>query len=542
MLAQYSCCYQNVHQIAERSDECKDIHETEAEMQREERSAEENNQLLMDKYEKLSLSIQEKIDNFNKSLKSLSTERMSVNEKLRIIELYRTLLAKSVFQSEIDSRSHQKLQKELIRLKDEHEKSKLRLEKAMTAYEEMKTAVKEKANKDRTMNKRFRGRIQNESDHPLDQETLRLLCQLFQRRDITLQSNSDYVDDEYFISVRDPFYTDRKNKDNPFTSEQDTSSMVPKVVDIPEGFSIDDKMWEALKTLREEKIQIEIELAQVKNKAEEAKEYVDTESSEEQNLSNNIARVSDELKVLHQKMEERAKCPEFLISIKQGQDEVKNKNDDKIIADYSDAIFIPSTTMNDANDMVSKLVEERLGILEKIEKVENAICQLKWENEVLELRHQDAKELLKDYRLLKLTPQLRKMLNGETYDPADEEKKFKDQHSQRKLVHDKNMKMLKREKSVLHRAIVKREEDNIRLREQMKSFRETLKSKEKEFQSNKMSEGKADQKMKSIMLRSKCVDKIRIQAEEIKQLRSELDRLRQKTFPSFSPTVSRKLI
>ena len=43
----------------------------------------------------------------------------------------------------------------------------------------------------------------------------------------------------------------------------------------------------------------------------------------------------------------------------------------------------------------------------------------------------------------------------------------------------------------------------------------------------------ASKKMKTIMVRRQLVDTARAQAEEIDYLRAELDKLRQKTFPSF---------
>ena len=44
-------------------------------------------------------------------------------------------------------------------------------------------------------------------------------------------------------------------------------------------------------------------------------------------------------------------------------------------------------------------------------------------------------------------------------------------------------------------------------------------------------------KMKSLVTRRKLVDLARAQTDEIEFLRSELDRLRQRTFPSFAHTV-----
>jgi hypothetical protein len=53
---------------------------------------------------------------------------------------------------------------------------------------------------------------------------------------------------------------------------------------------------------------------------------------------------------------------------------------------------------------------------------------------------------------------------------------------------------------------------------------------------------RANSKMKKVVTRRKLVDTARIQAEEIDYLKQELDKLRQKTFPSFVRATRNRLV
>jgi hypothetical protein len=53
---------------------------------------------------------------------------------------------------------------------------------------------------------------------------------------------------------------------------------------------------------------------------------------------------------------------------------------------------------------------------------------------------------------------------------------------------------------------------------------------------------KATSKMKKVVARRKLVDTARVQAEEIDYLKQELDKLRQKTFPSFVRATHSRLV
>ena len=55
------------------------------------------------------------------------------------------------------------------------------------------------------------------------------------------------------------------------------------------------------------------------------------------------------------------------------------------------------------------------------------------------------------------------------------------------------------------------------------------------------SAGLTNKKMKKIVLRRHLVDTARAQAEEIDFLRQELDKIRQKTFPSFIRAVKKRI-
>jgi hypothetical protein len=53
--------------------------------------------------------------------------------------------------------------------------------------------------------------------------------------------------------------------------------------------------------------------------------------------------------------------------------------------------------------------------------------------------------------------------------------------------------------------------------------------------------GNASRKMKKVVARRQLVDTLKAQTEEIDFLRQELDKIRQKTFPSFVRAIRKRL-
>lgn len=110
-----------------------------------------------------------------------------------------------------------------------------------------------------------------------------------------------------------------------------------------------------------------------------------------------------------------------------------------------------------------------------------------------------------------------------------------------KRAHDDDCTKLERANAKLRHQVQQRNEENMRLEQQVRELegnvlvRESivkshLKTKEEQSEAPKH----AVQNMRRIILRRRLIDLARLQTEEVDFLGQELDRLRQRTFPSFA--------
>lgn len=93
-----------------------------------------------------------------------------------------------------------------------------------------------------------------------------------------------------------------------------------------------------------------------------------------------------------------------------------------------------------------------------------------------------------------------------------------------------------------------RTEENNKLLNKIAELTNQVEEREKVYKSRKESQGvqgdptaRSMMRMKKVVARRQLIDTARVQAEEIDFLRQELDRMRQKTFPSFVRATKQRL-
>ena len=103
--------------------------------------------------------------------------------------------------------------------------------------------------------------------------------------------------------------------------------------------------------------------------------------------------------------------------------------------------------------------------------------------------------------------------------------------------HQAQLKKLDRAARQLQRKITEKERENRKLKDHIEGLEQVVKLREgiRQQAGNKSDKHKAErQRMEMVVTRRKLIDLARAQTDEIEFLRQELDRLRQKTFPSFA--------
>lgn len=547
---------------------------------------EEGRQQKMDELKRLVSTADNLISSFNSKLASRRVSRFSLQQKEISANTYLRLLS-NFKADDIDNELHQ-LNIEHSRVHELWKASHQYLHIAQTDYEKVSQDLQCVVAHDRDMEKSFRTKIQNQSTDSLDVDCVDLLYHLFRRRDFasrtsqqkisvrrrssalirrskmgrqsgrresvvsnksksheesssvlgkgsssifgTMQEAMMEVDfsqgEQSFLSIHDPFISvdDGQTLTSGTHSVADTAS--PTIGDIPEGFHVEDNIFEAMIKLREEKILQESRLEELRKVLVEAKSKLAAQEIEENSLSQNLEAFFSAECLLQKEKIESARCPHFVVSAKCSIDERK--------LDTADAIFIPTEPVDTINRQIKEVASQDLDLLQNIKSLRRKIKTMLWDQELSDLNKNNAKELLSDFHLLRLSSGLKDMLNGNVEDTSKTRKRVKDQLSRQDITHQTKTDRLKKEQQQLRKAILKRSKENKVLEQQMNTLTENDTEQDHNEDQNDTLSAPCEHKMKMIRRRSKRKERMKEQSDEISKLRDELDRIKQKNFPSFA--------
>lgn len=343
------------------------------------------------------------------------------------------------------------------------------------------------------------------------------------------QAYQDYFEKD-FRSENDPFY-DVPEEDTFSAANSIRHDMIPTVDDVPDGFDIDKEIWRAMLSLREERITKVLDLEKCTVHLNKMKIIRDVQQGEVKACYEALSTLRDRRRQIVSERLDRLKYIDFLVPIKQGQDEIETG---AITTDYSDAVYLPTCAIEGVNNIIVSLGQERLEILYRIKKFRGILNKMLWRRDILTLQNNDARETLKDYHLLRLTSEVKKILNGEVEeDHGVVASRLEAKLSRQNILHESKVDKLIRQKEKIMKSIKKIEKENKTIQNKLEDLKEDISKIEKEGEADSTCNEAADKKMKDIMKRSKIMKRIKSQSNELKTLRSELDVLRQKTFPSF---------
>lgn len=470
------------------------------------------------------------------------------------------------------------------------------LERVQREYERVKNDLMQKLHQNKAFDKNFRKQIQQTCDGAIDQETVNLLYQMFKKRisqhtevsndiycckkkretggvigSITRrskigrqsgressldsskhhmsssqnnnQNNSNSIVDniqlamkeanadqlhnqDIFVAEKEPFYP----KDDTLKEEDFTNYDELGIEYIPEGFIISEKIWSTMQQLRRVKMQKEMEVEKSSTLIKETKTLLETFENEQIEIEKLVQNLDLEVKEIEQT--EEMESPDLLLMIQQGQDEIK---ENPLSTCYHDSIFVSSSQIENTNDTIYEFGKTRTDVLAKTKKLLRVINKMQWKNELLGLRENHEKELYIDCQLMHLSNELKTMLHGEDF--SIKESKVEDQLSRQRLAYDAKIMKLQFEHNVLAKTRDERTKENSQLEKQLVSLRESVIEKEQLYEGMIYPQKRNKFNMTKIMQRSKLLELVRNQCNQISEFRSEVDKLRQKTFPSF-PTSS----
>mmetsp|Transcript_38744 Transcript_38744/g.91098 ORF Transcript_38744/g.91098 Transcript_38744/m.91098 type:complete len:1764 (-) Transcript_38744:52-5343(-) len=327
----------------------------------------------------------------------------------------------------------------------------------------------------------------------------------------------------------------------------------------PEG--VDEVNFRKMLDLRRERYQAEAEVAkgtavlnEMSNLFTHLQKERDDAEAEEQRLEQELS--------MHRDLMDRERFDiEILFKLKQGQVEVPQA---AVVTDYSDAVVINQEVVESRNRRIVELGQEKTGTLETIKEFRKKLNLIQWEHKMLALQTKDLEERTKDVHMLRVTKGLQSLLKGgeEGRNKADadllerkiehlstttvqKESNLKKQYA----INQRAAKMRKMENSMLEKKL-RELQQNVIQREHIRRLRAptsggasgpSRKEGEKpriiggggQIEENEGEIRAAQAQFREVKIRTGLMDVVKRHTEEIELLRKELDRLRQKTFPSF---------
>lgn len=223
-----------------------------------------------------------------------------------------------------------------------------------------------------------------------------------------------------------------------------------------------------------------------------------------------------------------------------------------MVTDYSDAIVVDQEVVESRNRRITELGKDKVHILTKIKEFRKSLSTLDWEHEMLALQTTDLEERTKDVHMLRVTKDLQSLLKG----GEEGRNKAESDLLERKIEHlseatEKKEQALKKQYSMLAHAAKLRKNENGMLEKKLRELQQNVIQREhirrlrapsgqpqKTGGGGRVEEDEGAAKaahaaFKELRSRQKLMEVAKKNTEEIEILHKELDRLRQRTFPSF---------
>jgi WD40 repeat protein len=341
---------------------------------------------------------------------------------------------------------------------------------------------------------------------------------------------------------RDPFFEAllQLEKQKKFNESQipiyNTLSMES---DCPDDFVVDQFSWAKLNELRCSRIDKEIEVRKLVLEFSDLKGRLERLDTEESILVSCLNEMKSSRDALLSELRALESNLDLVVCLRQGQDEVDK---DAAVTDYSRALLLPTEVLGKFNSRIKELGKDKISILTKIKQFRRKINIFEWEakHKGLEAKHFEV--YLTDLQLFRVTRELQKIIRDgadaaqtkERLDKVALRKDFLNKDAEERLEN------IRQKNEILKKQLEERQQECSTLEMKISSLHGQVSSCQAVKNSRDEARGVesnpaniAAGKMKKVVGRRHMVDTARAQAEEIDFLRQELDKMRQRTFPSF---------
>lgn len=306
-------------------------------------------------------------------------------------------------------------------------------------------------------------------------------------------------------------------------------------LELPE--EMDPEVWQRFIEKQRSYAKLETEVFQAGETHEAMNVHLISLQTRQKAIEEEIAMLTERYEDVQENRSRLALNTEVMVKTLQGMVEIEEA---PVVTDMKDCEMIDKIIVEDLNLLIKKSGTEKVDILKDTMVSRSQINLLKWTKQKLVLEHKDAVDLTTELQLLRVTKSLQLLIKmgGHDNQKAAELKRLDRKieflnHATREKTLGKKLKLMQVKKKIRQQnrendrlvLTVEELEAAVRERVQISNIRDGDSGNDRKA---------ADQRMKVLVTRRKLVDLAKLQAEEIKFLRDQVESLRKRTFASFA--------
>ncbi|XP_073210543.1 cilia- and flagella-associated protein 43 isoform X4 [Lepidochelys kempii] len=306
---------------------------------------------------------------------------------------------------------------------------------------------------------------------------------------------------------------------------------------MPEG--LDPTVWERFCLARRTKVESE---QLVKRKAltlAEMQAFLQKRIDDDDKIRMDIEKILNELNTLREEKMRFQLDLTIQFLLKQGQVELESAAE--LIPDYTDAILIHKSVIEELNCTIRAQGEKKIASMVESKDFSKGIFQLEWEHKKMKMLMEDLNQKARDIQKLHVSRDRQLFLSVLNYDSriTQQVSVMEQTLGVMDKLHKKNVKNRQKVFKDLEKRICLKEQANYKLSQELQEMLVSVSERRHIFEAadtQLISEKAAKDHYRDIVQRRQLVDLAKEQAQEIAVLQAEVERLRMRTFPALFET------